>query len=154
MENEWQDKATAEAVASARKIALGNGPLMNTPVGRLKDSEWGWIITAALFGWVKIRVWQAIEEGKDQEQAVRDIGTTPSPGDIAVVHSILGELADTAGIDWNMPLNQWSQDVMTNFLMKTWRLLEQAQHARDNGPGGILQKPKELDEKAGDQIPF
>jgi hypothetical protein len=31
LENEWLDKATAAAVAGARKIALSSGPLMNTP---------------------------------------------------------------------------------------------------------------------------
>jgi hypothetical protein len=104
-ENEWLDKATAAAVAGARKIALGNGPLMNTPVGRLSDHQWGWIITAAIFGWVQIRVEQAIGEGFDQEQAVRLTGLTPSPCDVAVVSSILPTLADTAAIDWALPLS-------------------------------------------------
>ena len=49
LENEWLDKATAVAVASARKTALSSGPLMNTPVGRLSDHEWGMICAAVIF---------------------------------------------------------------------------------------------------------
>jgi hypothetical protein len=29
---------------------------------------------------------------------------------------------------------------MINFLMMAWRLMRDAEHARDNGPGGILHK--------------
>ena len=42
-----------------------------TPVGRLTDLQWGWLVTAAIFGWIQTRCQQAIEEGLDQEQAVR-----------------------------------------------------------------------------------
>jgi hypothetical protein len=99
-ENEWLDKATAAAVAGARKIALNSQPLMNTPVGRLSDHEWGMICTAVIFGWIEVRVQQAISEGRDQEQIVRLTGLSPSPCDVAVVRSILPALADKAGIDW------------------------------------------------------
>ena len=98
-ENAWLDKATAAAVAGARKIASSSGPLMNTPVGRLGDDQWGWIVAAVIFGWIEVRVEQAIAEGLDQEQTVRLTGLSPSPCDVAVVRSILPTLADTAAID-------------------------------------------------------
>jgi hypothetical protein len=104
-ENEWLDKATARAIEGARKIALASASRMNTPIGKLSDHEWGLIITAAIFGWIETRVQQAIAEGRDQEQAVRITGLKPSPCDVAVVSSILPELADKAGLDWSLPLH-------------------------------------------------
>ena len=157
LENEWLDKATAAAVAGARKIAL-SGPLMNTPVGRLSDHEWGMICTAVIFGWVETRVQQAIAEGRDQEgqeEMVRLTGLSPSPCDSAVVRSILPVLADQAGIDWTLPLTAWSGDTMVGFLLLAWRLLSEAETARDHGPGKILKRRgAQFDEKTGDPIPF
>jgi hypothetical protein len=153
-ENEWLDKATAAAIAGARKIAnnsTGLPPM--TPVGRLTDLQWGWIITAAIFGWIQTRVEQAIEEGLDQEQAVRQTGLTPSPCDVAVVRSILPTLADQAAIDWSQPLEAWSKDTMVNFLLLAWRLISAAEIARDQGPGKILRKSDALQE-LNNPIPF
>ena len=151
-ENEWLDKATAAAIAGARKIALNSSGLpMMTPVGRLNNSQWGWIITAAIFGWIETRVEQAIEEGLSQEQAVRLTGLSPSPCDVAVVRSILPTLAKTVGVDWSLPLSAWSKDVMTNFLLLAWQLMNRAEIASGQGQG-IIRKSKE----AGDdrEIPF
>ncbi|MFZ2077490.1 MAG: hypothetical protein WAV38_12740 [Xanthobacteraceae bacterium] len=138
-ENEWQDKATAAAIAAARKIALNSSGLPPmTPVGRLSDSQWGWIVTAVIFGWIQTRCEQAIAEGLNQEQAVRLTGLTPSPCDVAVVCSILPALADQAAIDWSQPLAAWSKDTMTNFLMLAWALIGKSKLARDQGPGKII----------------
>jgi len=55
-ENAWQTAATEAAVAGARKIALNSTGLPpTTPIGRLNDVQWGWIITAAIFGWIEVR---------------------------------------------------------------------------------------------------
>jgi hypothetical protein len=152
-EDDWQRKATDAAIARARKIALAPGPRMNTPVGRLTDHEWGLIIAAAIFGWIEVRVQQAIAEGIDQEQAVRMTALSPDPCDVAVVRSILPMLADTAGIDWTQPLAAWAKDTMTDFLMLAWQLLRDAEYVRDHGPGKILRKA-EFAENTGDPIPF
>jgi hypothetical protein len=113
------------------------------------------IITAAIFGWIKTRVQQAIAEGLDQEQAVRMTGLSPSPCDVAVVTSILPALADTAGVDWSLPLSAWSKDAMTNFLLLAWKLTNQAEAARDHGPGTILKKAEVArDGGLNDPIPF
>jgi hypothetical protein len=152
LENEWLDKATAAAIAGARKIALSS-PLMNAPGGRLSDHEWGIICAAVIFGWVETRVQQAIAEGRDQEEMVRCTGLSPSPCDSAVVRSILPALADQAGIDWTLPLTAWSGDTMVGFLLLAWRLLGEAETARDHGLGKIL-KRAEFDERTGDPLPF
>ena len=137
-ENEWQDKATAAAIAGARKIAGGSAPLMNTPVGRLNDKQWGFIVTAAIFGWVQTRVEQAIAEGVEQEQAVRNTGLSPSPCDVAVVSSILPKLSHKAAIDWSQPLAAWSKETMSSFLLLAWQLIGQAETARDHGSGTTI----------------
>jgi hypothetical protein len=152
-EDAWLAKATEAAIAGARKIALSSGPLMNTPVGRLSDHEWSMLVTAVIFGWVEVRVQQAIAEGLDQEQMVRVTGLSPDPCDVAVVRSILPTLADQAGVDWSLPLQAWSKDTMTSFLMLAWQLMRDAEYARDHGSGKILKKA-EFDEKTGDPIPF
>jgi hypothetical protein len=152
-EDEWLAKATSAAIAGARKVALSSGPLMNTPIGRLGDRELGLIVTAALFNWVEARWQQAIAEGRDAEEMVRFTGLQPSPGDSAVVRSILPALADQAGIDWAQPLAAWSSDTMTRFLLLAWRLIGEAEAVRDHSPGRIL-KPAEFDERNGDPIPF
>ena len=152
-EDEWLRRATDAAIAGARKIALSSGPRMNTPVGRLNDHEWSMIVTAAIFGWIEVRVQQAIAEELDQEKLVRLTDFSPDPCDVAVVSSILPTLADKAGVDWSLPLSAWSKDIMTNFLMLAWQFMRDAEHARDHGPGKILRKA-EFDEKTGDPIPF
>jgi hypothetical protein len=153
-EDEWQAKATDAAIAGARKIAnnsTGLPPM--TPVGRLNDHQWGWIVIAAIFAWIQTRCEQAIEEGLDQEQAVRLTGLTPSPCDVAVVRSILPALADQAAIDWSQPLQAWSKDTMVNFLLLAWRLIGAAEIARDQGPGKILRKSDAVQE-LNNPIPF
>ena len=152
-EDAWQAKATDAAIAAARKIALNSTGLPpTTSVSTLSDHQWGWIVTAAIFGWIQTRVEQAIEEGLNQEQAVRLTGLTPSPCDVAVITAILPTLADNAGIDWTLPLEAWSKDLMTNFLLQAWRLIAAAEIARDRGAGKIL-KPSALAE-ANNPIPF
>ena len=154
-EDAWQQKATDAAIVAVRKIALNSTGLPpTTPVGRLTDLQWGWLVTAAIFGWIQTRCQQAIEEGLDQEQAVRLTGLMPSPGDVAVVTSILPMLADQAGIDWALPLKAWSKDTMTNFLLMAWRLIEAAEIARDQGPGKILKRSELAVAELNNPIPF
>jgi len=60
-------------------------------------------------------------------------------------------LADQAAIDWSLPLQAWSKDTMTNFLLAAWQLINKAELARDQGPGKILRKTKDWS-KEGDSI--
>jgi len=154
-ENEWQDKATAAAIAAVRKIALNSTGLPPmTPVGRLTDLQWGWLVTAAIFGWIQTRCEQAIAEGLDQERAVRLTGLTPSPCDVAVVTAILPALADQPGIDWTLPLEGWPKGLMVNFLLLAWRLISAAEIARDQGAGKILKKSELVLAELNNPTPF
>jgi hypothetical protein len=52
IEDQWQRDATAAALAAVRSVIQMDGPIPpGTPVGRLSDTEWGWIIAGALFAW-------------------------------------------------------------------------------------------------------
>ena len=153
-EDAWQAKATDAAIAAARKIALNSTGLPPmTPVSKLSDHQWGWLVVSAIFAWIQTRVEQAIEEGLDQEQAVRATGLTPCPADVAVVRSILPALGENAGIDWSQPVAEWSKDVMVSFLLLAWQLITKAEIARDQGPGKVFRK-SELLEEAANPIPF
>jgi hypothetical protein len=68
------------------------------------------------------------------------IGLSPSPGDVAVIHSILPTLADQLEIDWNRPLKSWSRDEMTNFLLAAWLLANAAEGVLSDKSGARILK--------------
>jgi hypothetical protein len=148
-EDELLRQATAAAIAGVRKVT-SETPLANTPVGRLSDLQLGWVATAAIFAWTRVRSEQAIADGLDQERMILATGLSPDPRDIAVVSSVLGELADTAGIDWDLPLKAWPKDTMVNFLSLAWMLIRKAEQLRDDAPATVLRKPQ----MAEDPVPF
>jgi len=145
-EDEWQRKATAVAIAAARKVVLGNcAPInQNTPIGRLGDVEWGWIITSAIFAWIAAKAEQATAEGFDVETTIRTAMLDPDPWDTGMVASILPQIADLKGFDWSKPLADWSRDSMIEFLLAALELIRQATVARDLGGGSIIRKNSEL----------
>ena len=115
-----------------------------TPVGRLSDPQWGWIVTAAIFGWIQTRCEQAIAEGLDQEAAVRITGLSPSPCDVAVVRSILPALAEQG---WHRlvaaagGLVERHHDELSVAGLAPDQSRRRA--ARDHGPGKILRKSED-----------
>lgn len=145
-EDQWQRRATAAAINAARKIVLGDGAVipMGTPIGRLNDIEWGWIITAAIFAWIATRAEQATSEGLDAEQTIRMTGYDPAPWDAGAVATILPQLAELPNIDWSKPLAEWPRETMVRFLTVALDLIRKAVIARDLGGGSITRKPREL----------
>jgi hypothetical protein len=138
LEDVWQRRATATAIAAARKIVSGGTVPPGTPIGRLSDVEWGWIAASILFGWISTRAQQATGEGWSLEQTVRSTGLDPDPWDAGVVATILPELADI-GLDWSKPLKDWPRETMVEFLLKALALTRTALTARDLG-GGLTKK--------------
>ena len=65
----WQAEATANAVAAARSIAQSQ--LANTPAGRLSDQQWGWIISAAIFAWIRTSLSASGRSKVSQKEAAR-----------------------------------------------------------------------------------
>jgi hypothetical protein len=81
LEDEWQRRATAAAIEAARKVVKVDGVIPpGTPIGRLGDVEWGWLIAAVLFAWISTRAEHAAAEEIDTEQAIRLTGLDPNPG--------------------------------------------------------------------------
>jgi hypothetical protein len=140
-EDASQRRATDAAIAAARKVILGDDAAIskNTQIGRLSDTEWGWIVTAVLFAWIGARAEQAAAEELDTEQTIRLTGLDPNPWDAGAIAAILPELAQCRGIDWAQPLNDWPREVMIGFLLEALRLVRRGMIARDRG-GGITRK--------------
>lgn len=140
LEDEWQRRATAAAIEAARKVVKVDGVIPpGTPIGRLGDVEWGWLVAAVLFGWIKTRAEQATAEEIDTEQAVRLTGLDPNPWDAGAIAIILPELAEARGLDWTKPVDGWSCEEMTLFLVEALRLVRKALMARDLG-GGVTKR--------------
>ena len=96
----WQRRATAAAIAAVRQVIDGGAIPQAAPVGRLTDIELGWLITAGLFAWIRTRAEQATAEGWDTEQTLRTTALDPEPWDAGAVAYVLPELAKLDGIDW------------------------------------------------------
>ena len=111
-----------------------------TPIGRLREVEWGWIVAAILFGWISTRAEQAAIENIDTERAIRMTALDPEPWDAGAVTAILTELAETPDIDWSKPLAAWPRETMVEFLLVAMRLIRKAMIARDISERGIIQK--------------
>ena len=78
IDDEWQRRATAAAIAGAREVIQADGPIPpGTPIGRLSDVEWGWIVAAVLFGWIQTRAEQAAAEQLDTERTIRMTALDP-----------------------------------------------------------------------------
>jgi hypothetical protein len=151
VEDDWQRRATAAAIAAARKIVLGDAAVvnMNTPVGRLSDVEWGWIVAAVIFAWITICAEHATAKGLDTELVIR---TAPLEAwDASAVATILPKLADMPGVDWSKPLAAWSRESMIDFLLTALDLMRTAIRARDLGGGSITRKSGA--DKLDDPIP-
>jgi hypothetical protein len=143
-ENDWQDRATTAAIAAGRRLVSGDEPIRTTtPIGRLSDIEWGWIVAVVVFAWIATRAEQATAEGVDTERAIRVTGYDPEPWDVGAVATILPELADTPGVDWTTPLADWPRDTMVAFLTTALALVRKATIARDFGGGTITRRSAE-----------
>jgi len=140
IEDAWQRQATRVAIEKARAVVSGGAVPPMTPVGRLTDVEWGWIVTAILFGWISERATQATSNGLDTEKTIRDISLVePRPWDAGAIGVILPELAD-APIDWTAPLSELSRDEMIAFLGAAYTLIDKAMQACELGGNTITRK--------------
>jgi hypothetical protein len=130
-EDEWVRRATARCTEAARKIVTDGALPSGTPIGRLTDDEWGWVVCAVIFAWVSTRAQQAASEELDSEQTIRMTGYSPDPWDAGAVAAILPELAEIEGVDWSLPLSEWSPEAITTFLLSAFTLIHKATIARD-----------------------
>jgi hypothetical protein len=139
IEDAWQRQATRVAIEKARAVVSGGAVPPMTPVGRLSDTEWGWIVASILFGWISERATQATANGFETEKHIRTTGIEPGPWDAGAIGTILPELAD-APIDWNASLAELSRDEMIIFLGAAYTLIDKAMQARELGGNSITRK--------------
>jgi hypothetical protein len=140
LEDAWQRQATAAAIAGAREV-IGELIPPATPIAKLSDSEWAYVIASVIFGWIQMRAQQASAEGHDMERTIRSTGIDPDPWDAGPVIAVLPELADVcADLDWSLPLATWPKETMAKFLLEAMRLIEPAMRARDLSDRGVTQK--------------
>ena len=142
----WQRRATAAAIAAVRQVINGDAIPKAAPLNRLTDIELGWLITAGLFAWIRTRAEQATSEGWNTEQTLRTTALDPEPWDAGAVAHILPELAKLDGIDWDQPMARWSKDAMISFLLTGMKLITTAMAARDASDGGIATNSKSVEE--------
>jgi hypothetical protein len=143
LEDRWQRNSTAAAIEAARSVIQMDGPIPpSTPIGRLSDTEWGWILAAMLFAWISKRAQQATAEQLDSEQTIRMTALDPQPWDSGAVAAILPELADACAdtVDWSKPLAQWPRETIIEFLLKAMPLIRKAVIARDLSDKGITRQ--------------
>jgi len=145
LEDQWQRAATAAAIAAARGVVQMDGPVPpGTPIGRLSDTEWGWVFAAMLFAWIGKRAEQATTENLDTERTIRMTALDPQPWDSGAVAAILPELADACAdtVDWSKPLAEWPRETIIEFLLKAMPLIRKAQIARDLSDKGITRQSR------------
>jgi hypothetical protein len=142
LEDARQREATAAAVAAGRGVIHVDGPIGPlTPIGRLSETEWGWIVAAILFGWIAKRAEQAAVEELDTERTIRMLALDPCAWDTGAVAAILPELADACSeIDWAQPITAWPRETVVEFLLTAMRLIRRAMIARDLSEKGITRK--------------
>jgi hypothetical protein len=146
IEDIWQRRATAAAIAAVRQVIDGDVIPKTTSIGRLTDIELGWLIVAGLFAWIRTRAEQATAEGWDMEQTLRTLALSPPAWDAGAVAHILPELAKLDGIDWSRPVGSWSKDTVIRFLLTAMNLIAAAMVARDTSGGGIATNRKSVEE--------
>jgi hypothetical protein len=139
IEDAWLRQATAVAIEQARAVVSGGAVPPNTPIGRLGDVEWGWIISAVLFGWISTRAEQATDSGVGVEESIRTVSLDPDPWDAGAIAAILPELA-ASEVDWNKPLAELPRDGMIAFLSDAFNLIRKAMAARDCGIGLVTRR--------------
>ena len=143
IEDAWLRQATAVAIAAARAVVSAGAVPPMTPVGRLSDTAWGWILAAILFAWIRERATQATSNGLDGqsvEKWIQNTGLDPDPWDAGAITVILPELAG-AKVDWTSSLAELSRDEMIEFLGAAYSLISKAVLARDLGEKGIIRQP-------------
>lgn len=170
-DDEWQAKATLSAIAAARSVITGDGINQRAMIGSLSELEWGWIVAAAVFEWIKVRAEQAVEEGVPYENAIRTMhNRDPEPWEAGAVASILPALGNIEGLDWSRPLGEWHKDKIISFAWQVHKLTVAALAARNEGASGKIvqynrdQQEREVSASVGgplmskreldDEIPF
>jgi hypothetical protein len=135
-QDEWLERATQamlEAIDSLIGARATDAVIpASVPVGRLSQSEKGWLCSSVVFAWIFTRAEQAASEGWNAEAAVRTTGLAPDPWIAGAVAAILPKLAEALpAFDWARPVGDWSKAEIVEFLTTALGLMQHAIAARD-----------------------
>lgn len=131
---DWLREATHAAVDAARKVIEGGHINGRAMISSLSEIEWGWIVCAAIFGWVETRAKQATEEGHSAEVTIRTMSNRdPAPWESGAIATILPGLGDIDGLNWNLPLGDWSKDQIIRLAWSIYRMSNAAITAQHEG---------------------
>jgi hypothetical protein len=154
--DDWTKQAFAACLAAAKDLIGVEGPIRPlSPIGRLGDDEWGWIISSIVWAWIATRAEQAATEGWNAERAIRATGLDPDPWFDGAVAAILPKLPDAcAGLDWSKPVGEWPKDNVVEFLSTAIVLARRAVAARNVAEEPIAGKLETVDTLNEELPPF
>lgn len=133
-DDDWQREATACAVSAAQQVVAQGAINDSAMVSSLSEIEWGWIVCAAIFGWIEAKAKQAVAEGCCYEIPIRKMThRDPAPWETGAIAAVLPSIADLKDIDWTKPVSEWSKDQIISFAWHAYRLTDAALAARDEG---------------------
>jgi hypothetical protein len=129
----WTMQAFDACVAAAKNLIGSEGPIRSgVPIGRLTESEWGWVVSTVISAWVLIRSEQASVEGWNCERAAHATGLEPDPWVQGAIASILPKLVEACpGIDWGKAVGEWAKNDVVALLIAAFELIQRALAARD-----------------------
>jgi hypothetical protein len=134
IETDWMAKATQSAIDAVRKDVIDHGLNGRSMISSLSDLEWGWICSAAIFAWIKTKAQQAVAEGIGYDVPIRSmVGYSPEPWEYGAVETILPELGEIKGVDWEKPIGEWSKNQIISFACQIHRLADKALMMRSMG---------------------
>lgn len=133
-EADWDVKAARSAIDAAKAVVSGDGINARAMISSLSNVEWGWIVAAVIFAWIKAKAEQAVAEGSGYEEKIKFMaGADPQPWEAGAVASVLPMLASIDGVDWSKPVGAWSKEQVTAFAWQAHKLIGQAIERRNEG---------------------
>jgi len=134
IEADWDIRATQSAIDAVKAVLSKDGINPRAMISSLSEIEWGWVVAAAIFAWIKTKSQQATAEGTGYDTPIRTMTTCdPQPWDAGAIESILPALAEMKGVDWLKPVGEWSKDQITSFAWQIYKLSDGALARRDDG---------------------
>jgi hypothetical protein len=152
----WTKAAFAACVVAAKDLIGADGPIRPlSPIGRLGEDEWGWIVSTVVWAWIATRAEQAATEGWNEERAIRATGLDPDPWFTGAVAAILPQLPEALpDIDWSKPVGEWAKDDIVAFLSTAIVLARRAVAARNVAEERLAGKLEDVDTLLDQIAPF
>lgn len=134
IEDEWSKKATKAAIDAARDAVRQAGMPDRTRVEGLSETEWGWIVCAAIFAWIKTKGQQAVAEGVGYDEKIRRMRKqNPQPWQAGAVQEALPLFNGLEGVDWSKPLGELSKKEIVNFVWHAYQIVGEALERQAEG---------------------